>query len=202
MIARAEVTGVILCGGAGRRMGGREKALELAACLPLVSHVRTRLSPQVGRIVISANRCLDRYAQWGDLVVADECAGMGPLGGLLSALEHVDSRYTFCCPGDAPLLPSTIVARLAATLDETSADLAIPHDGERRQPLFLFLRTNLRSSLREFLRGSGRAVQDWIDLQRSALLDAAPDHENFVNINAEADLLELEHRLATAGVRA
>ena len=164
--------------------------------------MRTRLSPQVGRIVISANRSLDRYAQWGDQVVPDAWPGMGPLGGLLSALEQIDSPYAFCCPGDAPLLPSTLVARLAATLDATSADLAIPHDGERRQPLFLFLRTNLRSSLREFLQGSGRAVQAWIDLQRGAVLDAASDRDNFVNINAEADLLRLEQRMATAGVGA
>jgi molybdopterin-guanine dinucleotide biosynthesis protein A len=202
VIARSDVTGVILCGGAGRRMGGREKALELAASVPLVSHVRARLAPQVGQIVISANRCLDRYAQWGDLVVADACPGMGPLGGLLTALERIDSPFTFCCPGDAPLLPVTLVARLATAAERGLADLAIPHDGVRRQPLFLLLRTSLRSSLREFLTGSGRAVQAWIDRQRTAVLDASVDRENFVNINTETDLVQLEHLLAPTGVGA
>ena len=181
-------------------MGGREKALELVGGIPLVSHVRTRLAPQVGRIVISANRYLDRYAQWGDTVMPDERAGLGPLGGLLTALDRIDSPYTFCCPGDAPLLSSTLVARLATALHEPSADLAIPHDGERCQPLFILLRTSLQSSLRDFLQGPGRAVQTWIDLQRSVLLDAASDRESFVNVNAEADLIRLEHLLAPAGV--
>lgn len=183
-------------------MGGREKALELAGGLPLVLHVRTRLVPQVGRVVISANRAIDTFAQWGDAVVMDERAGLGPLGGLLSALERIQTPYTFCCPGDAPLLPPTLVARLASALLEAPADLAIPHDGERRQPLFMLLRTSLRSSLREFLQGTGRAVQAWIDMQRGVLLDAASDRESFVNVNAEADLLKLEHLLAPVGVSA
>ena len=183
-------------------MEGREKALELAGGIPLIGHVRTRLAPQVCRIIISANRHLDVYGQWGDLVVADERAGLGPLGGLVSALDCVDTPYTFCCPGDAPLLSATLVARLAAAMLEAPADLAVPHDGERRQPLFLLLRTSLRSALRNFLQGTGRAVHSWIDLQRCVQVDAWCDRESFVNVNAEADLLKLDRLLAPAGVRA
>ena len=201
MIDRSEITGVILCGGAARRMGGREKTLELAGGVPLVLHVRTRLAPQVSRILISANRQIESFAQWGDTVVLDERAGLGPLGGLLSALDRVQTPYTFCSPGDAPLLSPTLVARLATALLEAPADLAIPHDGERRQPLFMLLRTSLRSSLREFLQGAGRAVQAWIDMQRSVQLDALSDRESFVNVNADADLVKLNRLLMHAGAR-
>ncbi len=199
MIDRSEITGVILCGGEGRRMEGREKALELLVGIPLVLHVRRRLAPQVGRIVISANRELDRYAGWGDTVVADERAGLGPLGGLLTALDRIETPYTFCCPGDAPLLSTTLVAQLAAAMPARPADLAIPHDGERCQPLFMLLRTNLRWSLRTFLQGPGRAVRAWTDMQRSVLFDASPDREAFANANARTDLLMLDQLLAAAG---
>lgn len=183
-------------------MQGREKALELAGGLPLVGHVRTRLAPQVGRILISANRHADAYGRWGDLVVADEQAGLGPLGGLVSALKCVDTPFTFCCPGDAPLLSTTLVARLAAAMRESPADLAVPHDGERRQPLFMLLRTSLRSALGDFLQGTGRAVHAWIEMQRSIQVDARCDRESFVNVNAEADLLRLDRVLSPTGMRA
>lgn len=196
MIDRAEITGVILCGGEARRLGGREKALELAGGVPLVAHVRGRLARQVGRILISANRQLDAYSQWGDTVVPDAQAGLGPLGGLLSALDRVDTPYAFCCPGDAPLLSTTLVAGLATSLSAASVDLAIPHDGERAQPLFMLLRTSLRSGLRDFLQGAGRAVHSWIDTQRSVQVDATLDRDSFVNVNAEADLLRLDRFLA------
>jgi molybdopterin-guanine dinucleotide biosynthesis protein A len=202
VIDRAEITGVILCGGEARRMGGREKPLELAGGVSLVTHVRARLAPQVCRIVISANRHVDVYSQWGDMVVVDEQAGLGPLGGLLSALGRIETPYTFCCPGDAPLLSTALVAKLATGLLDASADLAFPHDGERRQPLFMLLRTNLRSALRTFLQGTGRAVHPWIETQRSIQVDAPFDRESFVNVNAEADLLRLDRFLAPAGTRA
>lgn len=180
-------------------MDRREKALELVGGKPLVSHVRARLAPQVGSIVISANRRRDQYAAWGDTVLADDRPGLGPLGGLLTALDRVETRYTFCTPGDAPLLSTALVAQLAAAMCAHAADLAIPHDGERNQPLFMLLRTSLRSSLRTFLEGPGRAVQAWIETQRSVIFDAASDHGSFANANAQADLLRLDQLLTHAG---
>jgi molybdopterin-guanine dinucleotide biosynthesis protein A len=199
VIDRRQVTGVILCGGDGRRMHGREKALELVGGKPLVAQVRARLAPQVGSIIISANRRLEEYAAWGDTVLADDRPGLGPLGGLLTALDQIETPYTFGAPGDAPLLSTALVARLATGLLSSGADVAIPHDGERNQPLFLLLRTTLRSSLRSFLAGSGRAVQAWIDLQRHVVVDAAADHESFANANAPGDLLRLDQLLTAAG---
>lgn len=134
MIAPGEITGIILCGGKAQRMLGAEKPLRLLSGAPLVEHVRRRLAPQVSRVVISANRELDRYAAWGDTVVPDAMAGLGPLGGLESALRVVTTPYTFCCPGDAPLLDRQLVSRLTVAMErvDTPVDVCFPHDEIRR----------------------------------------------------------------------
>ena len=154
MARRSDVTGVILCGGSARRFGGRDKPLALLRGSMLVEHVRTRLEPQVARIVVSCNRNMDVYRRWGDTVVTDAVPDIGPLGGLLAGLESATTPYVFACPGDAPLLPPTLVERLARAIDGGGADVAFPHDGERSQHLFLLVRRDAIGRLRRYL-GNG-----------------------------------------------
>lgn len=190
MIARADVTGVILCGGEGRRMGGVQKALLPLHGQPLVAHVAARLAPQVARIVVSANEEADAYAAYGE-VVPDRIPGRGPLGGLQSALRVVDTPWVLCTPGDAPRLAPTLVARLAAVAN--GHDAVSAHDGERRQPLFLLVRTTVRDHLDAWLEHGGRAVRDFldaIDVVEATLPDLAP---SFANVNTPSDLDHLTH---------
>lgn len=196
MIPTQDITGVILCGGEARRMGGVIKSLALAMGMPMVGHVRARLAPQVSRIVISANAEPVAHAAWGDEVVPDGLRGMGPLGGLLTAMNQVLTPYTFCCPCDAPLLSPTLVGRLSDRLVLASADVAMPHDGEQPQHLFLLLRTSVRDSLRDYLSSGGRSVFGWTDTLAGALLDVQDDLASFLNVNTEADLLRAEALLA------
>jgi molybdopterin-guanine dinucleotide biosynthesis protein A len=195
VIARADLTGIILCGGAARRMGGTEKALTIVGPTSLLGHVRARLAPQVGPIIISANRDLPGYSRWGDRVVPDLVEGAGPLGGLQAALANVETPYAFCCPGDAPLLDPGLVQRLGATLRSHHADIAMPHDGERTQQLFLLMRTDLRASLGSYLDGGGRSVLGWTDTLRCAVEDAADLHAAFLNVNTLSALQHAAMRL-------
>lgn len=190
MIARADITGIILCGGTARRMGGTEKALTIVGPTSLLGHVRARLAPQVGTIIVSANRDLPGYTRWDDRVVPDLVPSAGPLGGLHAALAHVVTPYAFCCPGDAPLLDTGLVQRLGATLRSRHADLAMPHDGERTQQLFLLMRTDVRDSLDQYLARGARTVLGWTDGLRSARHDATDIHAAFLNINT---LSALQH---------
>lgn len=199
MIPVEEITGVILAGGDGRRMGGVTKSLLLAGGAPLVAHVRARLAPQVGAVMISANSDLAAHAAWGDQVLADHMPGLGPLGGLLTALEHVSTRYAFCCPGDAPLLGGTLVARLGEALHRSDADAAIPHDGQQLQRLFLLVPTTVRESLRDYLAAGGRSVGGWSDALNTVILDCAADADAFLNINTESDLARADSVLGALG---
>lgn len=179
-------------------MGGIDKPLASLGGVPLVEYVRSRLAPQVGTLLISAPPGAASYARWGDRIVTDRRADCGPLGGIDAALQEVTTPGIFCCPGDAPLLATTLVARLAAALDATDADVAMPHDGEQTQQLFLLFRTTLRQSLADYLDAGGRSVLGWTDQCRSVEVDAADLHHSFLNINTPAALADAEQRLRSA----
>ncbi len=190
LIDTADITGLILCGGAGSRFDGRDKPLMDFAGRPLVEHVRERLVPQVGRIVISCNRNAQAYGGWGDTIVADERVDQGPLAGVLAALNVADTNYLFVCPGDAPFLPVTLVACLAVVLRCHEVDVAIPRDGTRPQHLFMLIRRNAASMLQNYLHEGGRSVHGFIAGLRCTIVDTQFESRAFLNINSPADLLD------------
>lgn len=200
VIQTAEVTGLILCGGAGARLGGRDKPLELLGGVPLVEHVRERLRPQVARILISCNRNFDEYGRWNDTIVPDEAANRGPLGGILAGLRLIDTDHLFVCPGDAPFLSTTLIGRLAAALDR-DADIALPRDGIRRQHLFPLMRRSLEGPLGEYLQSGGRSVYSFVEQQRTVVIDASSERDAFFNVNSPADLRAAEAILRRNGTQ-
>ena len=132
MTSKQEITGLVLCGGAGRRIGGQDKGLAPFRGTPLVEHVIKRLQPQVGQIILSANRNLSRYQTWGFPVFPDtDCSGQGPLSGILTGLLRCDSPCLAIVPCDAPFLPGDLVTRLCGALLQQRADVALAHDGAR-----------------------------------------------------------------------
>jgi molybdenum cofactor guanylyltransferase len=158
---------------------------------PLVQRVLERLAPQVASVVISCNRNADTYAQWAGRVVADAQPGRGPLEGVLAGLSAAGTDYVFACPGDAPLLSDAIVARLAAALAESDTDLALPHDGVQRQPLFLLAHRRIAQSLQRFLDAGGRAVHAFVDAGSCVVVDMHDERGTFVNVNTAAELAAL-----------
>lgn len=211
------IVGAILCGGGGRRMGGAEKPLTILNGKPLVKHVRARLAPQVSRLLISANRETAQYAQWGDVVIADdtldggpaygEPTHGGPLYGVRAVLRHLlhdgddTTRLLFCCPGDAPLLDRRLVARLASAMTSTDADVVYPHDGQRAQHLFVLLRVSdaLATSLDDYLASDERSVHGWLERCRSTSVDASDIASSFANVNTPQDLADLAKRAGDHG---
>ena len=189
----AEITGVILCGGRGHRMGDVEKPLQLLHGRPLVQHVRDSLTPQVGRVIISANRERARYAEFGHDVVPDASEGLGPLGGLGSAAAHVRTPWIFCCPGDAPLLDRTLVPRLMASVSEAH-DGAVPHDGERAQHLFLLVRTHRCQTIAAQLAAGHRSVHAWLTTLRVHHVPMPELSASFCNVNTRHELAQLHSR--------
>ncbi len=192
------VTGVILAGGRARRMGGRDKGLIEVGGAPMVRRVAERLALQVGAVLINANRNLPRYAELGYPVVSDVVAGYhGPLAGMASGLQAAQTPLVVTVPCDSPLLPGDLVARLCAGLGRDAA-IAVAHDGERMQPVFSLLRTELLEDLRAWLASGERKIDRWYARHPHSLVDFSDHPETFVNVNTPEDRAAVESRLAEA----
>jgi len=190
-IAREQVTGAVLAGGRGRRMDGADKGLLPLGGKPLVAHVLERLAPQVGAIVINANRNVDRYAAFGHPVVMDEIGDFaGPLAGIHAALAHAGTRHVVTVPCDVPRFPRDLVARLAAALRaQPQAAVAVASTGARTQPVFaLYDRIAVLPDLAAFLRDGGRKVEAWQQTLPAAVVAFDADAAAFHNINTPAEL--------------
>jgi len=196
-ITRARVTGLILAGGRGTRMGGLDKGLVELAGRPMVAHVAAVLATQANGLLISANRNPERYAALGWPVVADELGGFaGPLAGFAAGLAACPTEFMVTAPCDAPLLPRDLVARLARRMVEESAELCVAHDGERLQPVFALLARNLAPALADYLRGGGAKIDRWYAGLRMAQCDFSDQPGAFVNVNDPDERAAVERRLA------
>lgn len=194
--ARENITGVILAGGRGSRMGGEDKGLVALNGEPMVWHVITRLRPQVGALIISANRNGERYAALGVPVVPDLLSGFqGPLAGIASALQQATTDYVVTVPCDSPLIAPDLVARLARALASENAEVAVAHDGRREHPVFLLLERVLAGSLAAFLSAGERKIDRWFARHRVARADFSDCSEAFVNVNDAEERRAVEARL-------
>jgi molybdopterin-guanine dinucleotide biosynthesis protein A len=196
MIDREHITGLVLAGGRGSRMGGADKGLQPLRGRPLAQHAIERLRPQVGPLWVSANRHADAYAALGVPVCADTVPGQpGPLAGLLAGLAVCATPWLAVVPCDVPRFPADLVARLAAGLQSAGAELAIAvtlEAGERRpHPVFCLLPATLRADLAVALAREERRVLQWMRRHHCAevLFD---DAAAFTNANTGDDLRRLE----------
>jgi molybdopterin-guanine dinucleotide biosynthesis protein A len=187
MTAQGETTGLILAGGAGRRVGGRDKGLMAWRGQPLVAHVAQRLRPQVGRLLISCNRNAHYYATLGDVTVADERRDFqGPLAGLEAAAPHIGSQFLVITPCDTPLLPPDLAWRLLRALEpgaQEAADISYAHDGVRDQYLCAAIRVAILPTLGGFLEEGQRAVRHWYARHRCRVVDFSDQATCFANYN-------------------
>ncbi|GAB4463880.1 MAG: molybdenum cofactor guanylyltransferase MobA [Burkholderiaceae bacterium] len=186
--ARAEITGLVLAGGRGARMGGLDKGLVELDGTPLAARVLERLAPQVGALLISANRNVDRYAALGAPVITDlpgHGPYAGPLAGIQAAFAAMRTPWLAVVPCDTPNLPLVLVERLAAGLDGARASVAVA--GGRTHALCCLLHSALRAPLDEALAHGERRVTAWLESvgARTITFD---DAAAFVNLNAAADL--------------
>lgn len=194
---RETITGVILAGGAGRRMGGRDKGLVSFRDHPLIDWVIQGLAPQVGALVISANRNRDEYAARGYPVIADASAGFeGPLAGIAAVLAAVASPWILTVPCDGPCLAPDLAERLCAAQRDSAAEIAVASDGVRVQRVYALIPTALRTDLDAFLAEGGREVGRWYARHRVAVADLSGRLLAFANVNSEAERAALELALA------
>jgi molybdopterin-guanine dinucleotide biosynthesis protein A len=203
MTASSDITGLVLAGGRGSRMGGVDKGLQNFNGIPLALYTLMRLQPQVGELMVNANRNLSAYEAFGAPVWPDVLSDYaGPLAGFLTGLERCETPWLVTVPCDTPLFPHDLVARLAQAADQDGAEIAMAaareEDGQlRAQPVFCLLRRELMESLVRFTHGGGRKIDAWTAQHRTVLVpfDAPGDQPRaFFNANTLAELHQLEQQ--------
>ncbi|MBC8723617.1 MULTISPECIES: molybdenum cofactor guanylyltransferase MobA [Paraburkholderia] len=200
-IPREQITGLVLAGGRGTRMGGVDKGLQPLHGEPLAAHVLRRLAPQTGPLMISANRHPDTYAALGApyraTLVADTLPDFpGPLAGMLAGLRAAGTAYLLSAPCDSPWLPADLAARLADALDANHADIAtvttVDTGGETSlHPVFALMRTAVADDLAAFLASGERKVRAWYARHKTVEVVFA-DERAFYNANSLQELADLE----------
>ena len=188
----SRITGIILAGGQGRRMGSVDKGLQLLRGKPMVQWVLERYTPQVDEVLINANQNLDVYARFGHRVVPDEIGGFaGPLAGLQRGLSEARHPLVATAPCDTPFLPADLVARLHAALETQQAQLAVARTGDQPHPVFCICRRDVLPHLTQFLGSGGRKIDAWYATLNvvEVMFDDQPDA--FSNINTPEELLKI-----------
>ena len=187
------ITGVVLAGGQGRRMGGVDKGLRELNGKAMVAWVLERFTPQVDEVLINANQNLDVYAQFGHRVVPDVIGGFaGPLAGLQRGLSEAQHPLVATTPCDTPFLPHDLVARLHAALHAQQAQLAVARTGDQPHPVFCVCRRDVLPHLTEFLNNGGRKIDAWYATLKVVEVAFDDEPDAFSNINTAEELRAFE----------
>ena len=205
-IAPQDITGLILAGGRGSRMGGVDKGLQNFNGIPLALHTLMRLGPQVQSVMINANRNLSAYESFGSAVWPDASADFaGPLSGFLVGLERAETPYVLTVPCDTPRLPLDLAERLSQALVREDADIAMaaaPETDEhgraevRTQPVFCLIKIELSESLVKFTHSGGRKIDAWTAQHKTVVVPFNAEGDDplaFANVNTLTDLQALEN---------
>ena len=187
---------VVLAGGKASRMGGEDKGLMQFQGRPLIEHVIERIAPQVGKILINANRNVASYKTYGYPVISDFYDGyQGPLAGMEAAMRHASAPLLLTVPCDSPLLPDDLVERLYADMQKASAELTVVDTG-KLQPVFCLMQTRLHDSLKAFIDEGGRKIDRWHEKIKVARANFENTPESFVNVNSPEQIKEIEQSLS------
>ena len=187
-----KITGILLAGGQGRRMGGVDKGLLLLRGKPMAQHVIERFAPQVEELLINANQNIGQYQGLGYRVIPDAIGGfVGPLAGLHRGLSEAAHPLVVTSPCDSPFLPLDLVAQLKAALDANNAELAVAKTGDQPHPVFSLCRTSVIPSLTAFLESGGRKIDLWYSQLKVVEVQFA-EEAAFRNINTREELSQNE----------
>ncbi len=186
-ISKNEITAVILAGGQASRMNGEDKGLIIFRELPLIAHVVNITKPKVAEILISANRNLEEYANFGRVIRDDLEGFQGPLAGISKALKVCSTPYLLVFPCDSPLIDATLIDSLIEKMEATKADICVAHDGSIMHATFALMQTKLEKSLEEFLEEGGRKMAHWYRQQSLERIDVSSHLEVLTNINRPED---------------
>ena len=197
MITPQDITGLILAGGRAQRMGGIDKGLISFHGKPLIESAIDRLQPQVGTILINANRSITKYSHYGYPVLMDETPDFsGPLAGFSVGLKHCKTPYLLTSPCDSPLLPNDLAEKMGTELEKNNLELVFASSKENdgkiwSQPVFCLMKSSLKDSLDVFLCKGDLKIDRWFKELRSGTV-VFENPQAFANVNTPEELADLE----------
>jgi molybdopterin-guanine dinucleotide biosynthesis protein A len=181
------LTALVLCGGAGRRMSGRDKPLLDLKGRPFVAWIAESVKDRVSQVIISANRNLQAYLEVGE-VLPDDGAGQGPLDGIATCARRCRTPFLFVCPGDAPHLDAAVIDRLAEAMEKTDAPVVVASDGEQRQNLHLLMKSDESARILSYLESGRRSVSGWLDEVGAVVVEMPELAGSFKDYDSSDDL--------------
>jgi molybdopterin-guanine dinucleotide biosynthesis protein A len=187
MIDNNNITAVILSGGRSSRMQGMDKGLILLNDKPLISYVVDVVGGKVDRLLISANRNVERYQSYGEVIVDELTDFQGPLAGISTALSKANTTYLLILPCDSPMVNKTVIDRLIGEMDRADVDICVADDGLRIHPTIALIKANLENNLLAFLESGERKLGLWIEQNDFQKVDFSDQPEVFINLNNPQD---------------
>ncbi len=192
----ADIGAVILAGGLARRMGGQDKGLVMLGDKPMVHWALDTVADLTSDIAINANRNHKTYEAFGKPVIGDLHEGhLGPLAGLYAAMQTLTNQHIFMCPCDSPFLQRSLLSKLQQAVQSSQADICVAHDGERLQPVFAMVSSELSASLNDFLNSGQRKIDKWYSHHNMLSVDCSDCQDSFRNINTEEERQAAEQEL-------
>lgn len=188
-----DMTGLVLAGGRGTRMGGKDKGLVEFNGKPMIQHVLAALRPQVAEVFISANRNVEFYRGTGCRVVSDLLAGFaGPLAGISAGMHAATRKYLLVLPCDGPFVPAWLAQRLWTAVAGKNDAIAAAHDGDRLHPTFALLPLSVLDDLDAYLAEGERKVDQFYNRHTFVTVDFSDYPQAFLNINTPEDVEKFE----------
>ncbi|KAA0441008.1 MAG: molybdenum cofactor guanylyltransferase [Candidatus Thioglobus sp.] len=188
-ITKNDITALVLAGGRSSRMQGQDKGLMVFNGKPLITYALNVTKNTAQHLLISANRNIESYQQFGEVITDDLPDFQGPLAGIAKALHTSKTPYLLILPCDMPLIDEVIITRLIGSMNQNSADICVAHDGVFMHSTVALIKRNLHNNLLDFLASGRRKLGRWIEQNDFIKVDFSDCSEVLANFNSPEDLL-------------
>ena len=189
-----EISIMILAGGRGTRMDGADKGLIMIDGDYIINHLIDLASKVTKNVYINANRNIETYSELNVNIVQDVIDDyQGPLAGIYSGLLNIKTEYLLTIPCDCPFVSELYFSRMIKDLHEKKIKCAFSND--RIQPVHALIPKDYIDSLKKFLDGGKRKIDQWYTQESFSLVDFSDLPDIFVNINNNEDLIKYKSRI-------
>jgi molybdopterin-guanine dinucleotide biosynthesis protein A len=190
----SDTEGVILAGGASRRMG-RDKLLLSLNRRPVLERLMAAIEPLTDRVRLIGRDVVPAWPGWNEgrlTARADIFPGLGPLAGIHTALATAESPVILVVACDLPFVTTAFLRGLLERLTP-EADAVVPSPASGPIPVCAVYRTSALAEAESRLRRRELAARDFVDALRARFVSGEelerldPDGRCLLNLNTPAD---------------